>query len=389
MIHGVNNYNHNTTNKHNKEFKNYNNFVLHHNNNNIIFLKCEVGDCVKFKSIKEESENKMKSGLFIENKFSSYFGKITQVTSDSTLMIIIDPTDDRLDFPKGVEVMIDRRSILQIYPSKLIKHITPRIAMKHLWKDLVFREIKATKCDYRNLKYVQYNYVNKSGFTRIKRFRTLEEALARVNPTHHKNITVHHQEYYGFTYDKALRNNDKYFDREIFFSKKCYSELDFSDKNPTGDFLLNERSFNDIPPKSGSLVCGLVENGEKGLFFRKWFVCSREFLLLWTMVCDPKDSSLNEELGNKVKSIDTLTSNLDTSLYTPDMLIPVPERQAKYVFQNLERTALFYSNRYKSICNVLFKKNSNKKIDPYDYKDFSSPFEKNFYKNIMWVNSAK
>lgn len=386
-MNGMDEYNNIISSNNYKKNNNYNNFVVHHKSNPV-FPKCEIGDYIKFKSINNQSKDKMREGVYVENKYSVYFGKVTDISSPSLLGVNVDSNDKRLDFPTGITIKIDRRAVLQIYPHKLIEHLTPRIALKHLWKDLVFREIKTTKCESRDLKYVQYHYINKSGFVRIKRFRTLDQALSSVDPKHHKNITVHYAEYYGFTFDKAIRNNDKYFDREIFFSKKCYGELDFTDKTPTGDFLLNERGFNDIPPRPGSLVCGLVENGEKGLFFRKWSICSREFLQLWTMICDIKDHSLKSQRTNKIKPINELIEELNTNFYSPDLEKSVVERQEKYIFHNLERTALFYPNRYKSVCDVLFgnnfiKENTGRSYSD-DYKDDLTPFQKRLIKNIMW-----
>lgn len=366
------------------------------------FEKCEIGDYVKFKAIKQNVKEKMKTGVFVTDKYSSYYGVVVDVSKPGYLGLNIDQKDKRMDYPVGITIWIDRRAVLQIYPSEIVKQITPRIALKHLWKNLVFREIKTTKC--RGMKYAQYNYISKSGFERQKRFPNLDEALRNVDHRHHKNITVHYDEYYGFTYDKALRNNDKYFDREIFFSKKCYCELDFNDKNPTGDFLINERGFNDIPSRPGSLICGLVENGEKGLFFRKWFVCSREFLLLWTMVCYPKDPSLmedstsfehfsNESETRNVKNLDKLLFELSTSDYQPNLSLDIHDRQQRYIFRNLERTALFYPNRYQRICNVLFSKGFLTKSEEdsrsysEDYQDDYTPFQKKLVKNLIWAKN--
>ena len=170
--------------------------------------------------------------------------------------------------------------------------------------------------------------------------------------------------------------------------------------------------MNDIPARPGSLICGLVEKGEKGLFFRKWFVCSRQFLLLWTMVCDPKDSSLkqntysnisfehlrsSEEMfkkKSKIKSLDTLLEQLDTTCYRLDFSNSVKERQKRYVFHNLEKVSLYFSNRYKKICNVLFNNrdgvlNSNNYNGLYDDTDMYTNFQHNLLKNILWMTKLK
>ena len=382
----------------------------HNHVSTILFKDCQIGDLVKFKDIKESDKDKMKRGIYVEEKYSTYYATVVDVSSKSHLGININPKDKRLDYPNGLTIWIDRRSILQIYPQNIIPHLTPRLSLKHIWQDLIFREVKTIKC--KNLKYVRYNYINKSGLNRIKQFKNLEEALRNINLDQHKNISQHFDEYYGFTSDKAIRNNDKYYDQEIFFSKKCYCELDLSETNPTGDFILNYREYSDIAPRAGSLICGLVEKGEKGLFFRKWFVCSRQFLTLWTMVCEPKDSSLKkidnsnisfehllknevsvrEKSKEKLKSLDMLLEELDTSCYQINFNLDISERQKRYVFQNLEKVALFFPNRYKKICNLLFENGFLKKEDSYgasrsysedEMEDFDY-FQKKFIKNIMW-----
>jgi len=377
--------------------------------NSFGFKNYKVGDWVKFKGIRPYVKEKMKQGIYIDKKYVVYYGKIVDTSRNDFLGIFLNRDTKCMDFPKGLTIWVDKRAILQIYPQKLVKHITPRLALKHIWKDLIFREVKTTKSS--NIKAVYYNYINNSGFPRTKKFSSYEDALRNVEPNYHRNILLHYDEYFGFTGDRVIRNNDPYYDKEIFFSKKCYSELDWSDKNPTGDFLLNERAFNHVPPKAGSLICGLVENGEKGLFFRKWFVCSREFLLLWTMICDHKDHSLiennitklnfeniqNEEditkkIIVKIKPFDKLLRELSTSKYKIDLKKDLKERQRKYTIYNLERGALYYSNRYRKVAEIIFTKgqflnhylNSDSKSYSDDYKDEYTPFQKRLIRNILW-----
>ena len=372
------------------------------------FNSYQVGDWVKFKSIRPHIKEKMKQGIYVEKKYEAYCGRVTDTSREGFLGVCLNKEDKRMDFPKGLTIWIDKRSILQIYPEKIVKHITPRLALKHIWKDLIFREVKTTKSS--NIRGVYYNYINKSGFPRTKKFSSYEDAVRNVEPDYHRNIRVHYDEYFGFTGDRVVRNNDPYYDKEIFFSKKCYSELDWADKHPTGDFLLNERAFNHVPPKPGSLICGLVENGEKGLFFRKWFVCSREFLLLWTMICDPKDHSLienntpklsfenlqsGEDISKKVvvriKPFYKLLRELSTSGYKIDLRKDLKERQRKYIVYNLERGALYYSNRYRKVAEIVFTKGqllnqslTDSKSYSDDYKDDYTPFQKRLIRNILW-----
>ena len=167
-----------------------------------------------------------------------------------------------------ISVFIICRCILQIFSHKNISKITPRLIIKNLWKNLVFREVKVSKS--KRIKKIEYFYINNEGLERSKIYNTIEEAKKEVPEKYHRNIIISYYDYYGFTTQTALRNNDKYYDREIFFSKKCYAELNFDQDNPTLDFYYNnEKHLNDVPPVTDQLICGLVENGEKGLFYRK------------------------------------------------------------------------------------------------------------------------
>lgn len=400
------------------------------------FEKIDVDDLVKFKASKNKIYKNQDGKIYIEkdvdlflkkdydiwenkseesisNETTIYFGKVTDSSSPGYLGVQIDANDKRHNFPTGITFYIDRRAVLQFFPAKYIEKLTPRLVLKHLWKELVFREVKTTLCS--DLLYAEYKYISDTGFERSIRFSSIEEAYQNIPPEFHKNVLPYYNDYFGFTTDKALRSNDHHYDREVFFSKKCYSELDWS-SNPTGDFMIDEKGFNQVNPTADSLICGIVEDGEKGLFFRKWFVCSKEFLTLWTMICDPKDPSLYENnsliedeevskiVGNwitksekkdkkekRVKSIETLLEELSTASYSIDMSLDIKERKRKHCIYNLERAALYFPNRYKQVAEVVFSKSL---LESRSYHSFSedieySPFQKKLIRNLLWAKKVK
>jgi hypothetical protein len=410
---------------------------------NFRFEKVENGDLIKFKMLKSQNSQKHIKGniysnseinyndsinndehKFTNEKYVVYYGKVVDASKLNYLGLTIDISEKKGNIFLDCPLYVDRRSVLQIYSSKYIEHLTPRLALKYLWKDFVFREVKTTKCN--NLLYVEYKYVSPTGFERIKKFSSLEEAYANVPLEYHRNIVTYYNDYFGFTTNKALRDNDSYYDKEIFFSKKCYCELDWS-SSPTGDFLVNEKGYNLINPAAESLICGIVENGEKGLFFRKWFVCSKEFLTLWTMVCAPNDPSLFEQSHivdedvsklikkdriwitkttkdsknakdskdgkdrpkKKIKDFDVLLEELDTSYYSINMNLSLEEKKKKYKTYNLERCALYFPNRYKQIAQVLFYRGfMNEKIgNSEDFFTEYTEFQKKLLRNILWSKS--
>lgn len=370
---------------------------------NFRFENVENGDFIKFK-IKSKISHQDSELPTRDNKYSIYVGKVTDTSIIGYLGILIDRNDKRNDYPIGLKIYIEYRAVLQIYPSKYVRYITPRLALKYLWRDFVFREVKTTK--YNHLLYTEYHYISKTGFERIKKFPSLKEAYENVPLEYHKNIIAYYNDYFGFTTSKTLRDNDRYYDKEIFFSKKCYCELDWS--CPTGDFMF-KKGDNLVRPEENSLICGLVENGEKGLFFRKWFVCSRQFLTLWTMVCAPNDPSLfeysptiNEDLSiwmrkekiwmkkdkpkKKIKDFDTLLTELDTSCYSIDMTLSLEEKRKKFKVYNLERCALYFPTRYKQVAQVLFYRgfNDENNVNSEDVSLEYTHFQRKLLRNILW-----
>jgi len=356
----------------------------------LVFEQCEINDLVKFKKEKEDGG------------FAIYRGIIKEI-KDNKLAIVLDNSTKIQELPKGLNIWIDRRSVLQIFPHKLLHRITPRLALKLLWKKLIFREVKTVKAT--NVKKACYHYLNRNGFPRIKTFKTKEEAYESVKEIYHKNISVHYYDYFGFTTNKYYRENDIYYDKEIFFSKKCYTELNFTNK-PTGYFGEN-RGEKEWPPYPGQMICGLVEKGEKGLFYRKWFICSKEFMTLWTMICEPKDPSLLEEDNKwslsviykkkktkkkRVKTLDTLLKELDTSKYQIDYNEEnIRLRRKKYIIQNLEKSAIYLTDIYTKLAKMLFKNGFHSysysfSYDNCDIEEYEiDPFKRRFVKNLLWM----
>lgn len=381
----------------------------------------DIGDFVKFKvfrdpthfpiAIKLEEEyiegfkdkykhQEYKHLDYKDFEFDIFHGTVVDISNSMTIDILVDSNDKRDILPKGLPIKIDKRNIIQYYPKNVGLHLTPRLALKHIWKNLTFREVKTVKCS--ELMYAEYRYVSDNGFERCKRFSSLEKAYEYISPEYHHNIIPHYKDFFGFTTEEALRFNDIYSDKEIFFSKKCYCELDWGE-NPSGDFAVKERGFNDVPPLSETLICGIVENGEKGLFFRKWFCCSKEFLTLWTMVCNPTDPSLYKKSPNinsynwssdeadkiawKIKDLETLREELDTSWYSVDYTLPLSERKRKFISHNVERAALYYQNIYQKVAEVLFDENIQENSGTNDKKIRYNKFQKKLLRNLLWCKN--
>lgn len=385
----------------------------------------DVGDIVKFKIYKDPIDTRS-TEFRKEGDFETFYGTVADISrKNSYIEVTVDEGDRRDTLPKGIPIKIETRQIIQHFPRNLVRNLTPRLALKHLWKDFTFREVKTVNIKNSKLLYVEYKYVSKSGLERSLKFNSYEEACDHIDSAYHHNIVPHYEDFFGFTTEVTIRNNDVYTDKEIFFSKKCYTELDWNDHCPTGDFHLYNRGFNSVPPRPETLICGIVENGEKGLFFKKWFCCSKEFLTLWTMICQPTDPSLYSSYlqdpshcdwiperatdntgGRTLKDLESLLKEVDTSWYSPTR---EDVSSSNFAFHNVERTALFYKSRYKEVIETVFRhhlrdtegentkyegreKHDGKEKEKHDGKEKEkgpTRFQRRLYKSLMQPRFVK
>jgi hypothetical protein len=275
---------------------------------------------------------------------------------------------------------INDEHVIEHYPRTTVKNLSLRLVLKKIWSDLVFREVKTIKT--RDPISVTYQYVNEHGFVRTRKFESIQESLDTVPSEYHKNIIIQYNDYYGFTTDKYIRANDKYNGKEIFFSKKCYGEL-----NLTGNMITAKFPFPkglNIPPRTKQYICGLVGDGEKGLFYRKWFVCSPEFLVLWTMICEPHHYSLKTQSFSN-KPLPDLMKELDTSHYNviDKYDISVEEKQKLFQVYNVEKTAIYFSDMYKKIAKAIC---TSRNMDREKYKDhILIPYEDRIVRDLLWM----
>jgi hypothetical protein len=106
-----------------------------------------------------------------------------------------------------------------------------------------------------------------------------------------KAATPHFSRFFGFTKKTKLRENDPCDGSSIFInSSTCgFFNAPFLELIPRP----GKRHRIPLPRPShrdcrGDLVAGFVAEGEKGWHFTRWFICSEQFLTLWTLVLNPK-----------------------------------------------------------------------------------------------------
>ena len=341
----------------------------HHN------LVYNVGDCIEFKKYDSSDTSDafdytLCNGVVVDN-----------TTPD--LLEVNNYNNDTRNFNTGI-CWVGYNSVVRHYSKEIISSLSTRLVLKEVWKDLIFREVKTVKTKEQLV--ITYEYVNDSGFVRTEQFQTLEEAFNQVPRDKHKNIHIHYDDYFGFTTCRAIRNNDIYCNQEVFFSRKCYGELNLNDQIINGNFSLR-RGFNSIPPRKKQYICGLVEMGEKGLFYRKWFICSKEFLTLWTMICEPDHYSLknkNDDGSYTTKSFDQILNELDTSGYNicGQVSLSLEEMRASYRSYNIETQALYIPSIYQMVARGVFKPSKSGRDPLYP------TYEERFRLDLGWMKKS-
>ena len=300
-----------------------------------------------------------------EYEYVTCKGKIINTTNKSLLVVkIIKNNKDLTKIVSESICHVNPLSIVNHYPKNKIPKLTLRLVLKQLWKNFIFREVKTTKT--KDVKTIIYKYVNEYGFSRFKTFNDIPTAYKTVPKELQKNIRVYYEDFYGFTINQSYRSNDIYHDQEIFFSKKCHGELNLVGTHISGKFH-SRRKINILPPKKKQYICGLVGNGERGLFYKKWFVCSHEFLILWTMICEPGHHCLKKNENNHFT-----TKSLAELLYELNM------------HKKNENLSIHNGNIYQNLAKILFKP-STSVADINQLNLLYKSYEKELNKCLMWM----
>jgi hypothetical protein len=328
----------------------------------------DPGDCIEFKHFTSIPNNE-------PQEYTTRKGRVIDIVRSNLLKVeIIDPDWDSSDRI----CWINPGSVTEHYPKSQIQSLSLRLLLKKLWKNLIFREVKTVKT--KEPYAITHQYINESGFVRSSRYRSVNEAMAMVPPKFHDNIRMLYTDYYGFTTDRIVRSNDRYYDQEIFFSRKCYGELNLAGDNITAKFP-PRRGFSMVPPYKKQYVCGLVGKGEKGLFYRKWFVCSDEFLKLWTMIFYPSHSSLRDS-NFSPKSMAGLIQELDTSHYNTmnNHAMSIDQKREEYQVHNVESTAVCFPDLYQKIAKAICSGGNKSNTD-----SMYLTYEEQLHKDLLWM----
>ena len=279
-------------------------------------------------------------------------------------------------------IFVNHIDVIKYYPSNKILGVTFRRELQDTWKNLVFRKIKAVIRKNKNLENIEYVYSDnnvESGLNcnlNVKKYRNFGEAFQEVSKEDHKNIFGIYKNYYGFTNSKKIFDNDKYNGNEIFFSKRCYNELDL-DNNATANFR-KKKMRNKWCPHENQIICGLVEKGEKGYFYRKWFICSPQFKRLWKLIMYA-DNSVSNNIYKIQNILQSLSIEINKNVFNCEQIIfKYPKR-----YQDIFKMSFIDSEIYD--IQIQKKEFDQKSKNNILYGRQYRSFKETLYNNIMWM----
>lgn len=173
------------------------------------------------------------------------------------------------------------------------KIFVPTINLKKMTFDIETQNIKNKFAPLIFRRVFNTTYLEKVNTYKEAYDGSREEFLEEVNlPKHphnqknewlkyHKQCLVKKGNYLGTTTNKPIRKNDLIGNVQINFYPS--NRVDMNEHFDLVD-LPDENARYDIPYK-GDLICGTVQRDENGwYYYSKWFLCSEQFLMLWTFV---------------------------------------------------------------------------------------------------------
>ena len=216
-----------------------------------------------------------------------------------------------------------------------------KIMLRGLWKDLVIQKVKFVDLKAQKMSCVTKYTLDEKGNQQDKfsidssSFSVgteKEEAVYKINYTH----------FFGFT-----MNN-------VHFARENYNSFDWTISS-TGYFgIIGNFLGGYCPPLKGQYICGIVEEGQKGKFFKKWFTCSQQFFEFWSFIMSDK---------KKVENIYKLT---DTSHYhaynSSDVPLNALERKKKldFISRSFQHEDFKNPLPYRTLLNFIIKDEYNK-----------------------------
>lgn len=167
--------------------------------------------------------------------------------------------------------------------------------------DLVFRRVGrvfVARKKFVSAKLCEFDVGN--DMVRTKSFSP--EEIPRDEEVVKKEWEIRYKSFYGFSEipeEYGIRDTDPSPEREAYFHSNDYAELDF-----IGGSLEFSPCKNQVIPRSGDLICGLLEtsNSSRRPKFSCWFNCSEQFLRAWTLLMYKHHESYRGQSDSRLKS---------------------------------------------------------------------------------------
>jgi hypothetical protein len=155
---------------------------------------------------------------------------------------------------------------------------------------------------------------------------SIENPDSYPTESYEKRVQEEYYNYFGTTVSLDTRSRYRPAEEEpICFEMKNYSQFDFR----TMKFDESEKRYKcRVPPRAmirrgrkivrpADLLCGTVKNEGETWYYDKWFVCSEQFLRLWTLITYKEHGSFIslygsndlEEMRRKIMSGNRLNTN--------------------------------------------------------------------------------
>ena len=220
-----------------------------------------------------------------------------------------------------------------------------KIMLRGLWKNLVVQKVKFVDLKAQKMSCVTKYTLDEKGNQQDKfsvdsssLSADKEEAVYEINYSH----------YFGFT-----MNN-------VHFARENYNSFDWT-ISETGYFgTIGNFLGGYCPPLKGQYICGIIEENQKGKFFKKWFTCSQQFFEFWSFIMSEKKEALNSQY------IANLRKLTDTSHYHTDNYSNVPlnalERKKKldFISHSFQHEDFRSPMPYRTLLNFIIKNEYNK-----------------------------
>jgi hypothetical protein len=199
-------------------------------------------------------------------------------------------------------IEVDSTEIVQWFPwSKLgltpdVK-LTLRDVLRVMWSQLTFRRVSKIVAKHIHAKSRTFIDVNDGNIELVT--EPITGIMYGKNPS---NYWYKYSFFFGFTSAVHVRQSDPFEGQQIFFDSRNYAELDF-ESDRSGWFSTDRRLWDCFTaPSQNDLICGIVEQTDKGPSYKRWFKCSEQFLMLYTLLFHPTHNALFYKTKTENKS---------------------------------------------------------------------------------------